>query len=111
MALSDYHKLVEERIQEAIANGEFDNLPGRGKPLDLDEYFSAPEEMRMAFSVLKNANVLPEEIQLLRDIGALQTQLTQPASEADRSRIGKTISEKTVQLNLLMERRKGCQRC
>jgi hypothetical protein len=40
-------KIVEEKLLEAINNGEFDNLEGAGKPLDLDEYFAAPEDIRV----------------------------------------------------------------
>lgn len=48
-------KIAEEKIQAAMENGEFDNLPGRGKPVDLREYFNAPAHLRAAFSLLKNA--------------------------------------------------------
>ena len=44
---------AEENIKEAIANGEFDNLRGKGKPLDLDAYFAMPEHLRMGYSILK----------------------------------------------------------
>ena len=53
-------KNVDEKIKEAIARGEFDNLPGRGKPLDLDAYFATPEHLRMGYSILKNADIIPE---------------------------------------------------
>ncbi|MCC6987221.1 MAG: DUF1992 domain-containing protein, partial [Anaerolineales bacterium] len=36
---------VEKAIREAQARGEFDNLKGRGKPLDLTAYFETPEEL------------------------------------------------------------------
>jgi DnaJ-like protein len=41
--------IVEKRIREAIAQGQFENLPGAGQPLNLEEYFSTPEEVRMAY--------------------------------------------------------------
>jgi hypothetical protein len=40
-------KNVDEKIEEAIARGEFDNLPGKGRPLDFDCYFATPEHLRM----------------------------------------------------------------
>ena len=43
-----FDKIVEALIKEAQARGEFDNLPGKGKPIDLTEYFEAPEEIRVA---------------------------------------------------------------
>lgn len=104
MALSDYAKLVEERIQEAMANGEFDNLPGRGKPLDFDAYFATPEDLRMGYGVLKSANVLPEEVQLLKEIATLQTELDRASEDADRAGIRKTLAEKTAHFKVLMEK-------
>jgi hypothetical protein len=48
--------LAERTIEEAIARGEFDDLPGAGRPLDLDDVDPLlPEELRMAFRLLKNA--------------------------------------------------------
>ncbi|MEW5940171.1 MAG: DUF1992 domain-containing protein, partial [Chloroflexota bacterium] len=53
---------VERLIQEAMARGEFSNLPGEGKPIDLSAYFDTPEELRLAYSVLKSADILPQEV-------------------------------------------------
>ena len=54
--------IAERRIQEAIERGEFDDLPGKGKPLHLGEDDrSVPEELRMAYRMLKNAGLLPPE--------------------------------------------------
>ncbi|MGI9055431.1 MAG: DnaJ family domain-containing protein [Pyrinomonadaceae bacterium] len=46
-------KFVEEIIQKAIENGEFDNLKGAGKPIDMDAYFNTPPEYRVGHSLLK----------------------------------------------------------
>jgi hypothetical protein len=50
---------IEQIIREAMARGEFNNLPGEGKPMDLSSYFNTPEEVRKAYSVLKSAGILP----------------------------------------------------
>jgi hypothetical protein len=70
-----FQKNVDEKIKEAIARGEFDNLPGKGKPLDLDAYFATPEHLRMGYSILKSADVIPEEMELLRQIEDLKKSL------------------------------------
>jgi F0F1-type ATP synthase gamma subunit len=67
-----FDKIVESAIQEAIARGEFENLPGTGKPIDLTEYFNAPEEVRVAQAMLKNAGMVPLEVDLLQEIVALK---------------------------------------
>ncbi|HEX9385323.1 MAG TPA: DUF1992 domain-containing protein, partial [Anaerolineales bacterium] len=63
-----FDKIVEAIIKEAMERGEFDNLPGKGKPIDLTEYFETPEEVRMANSVLKNAGMTSREVDLLKEI-------------------------------------------
>jgi hypothetical protein len=55
--------IAERKIAEAIAQGEFDDLPGAGKPLDLDEDPLVPEEQRMANRILKNAGFAPREVE------------------------------------------------
>lgn len=70
-----FQKNVDGKIKEAIATGEFDNLPGKGKPLDLDAYFATPEHLRMGYSILKNADIIPEEMDLLRQIESLKGSL------------------------------------
>nr|WP_295971307.1 DUF1992 domain-containing protein [uncultured Bacillus sp.] len=57
----DMYYFVEEKIKEAVNNGEFDHLPGKGKPLDLtDEMPGLSSELKMAYKVLKNAGYLSE---------------------------------------------------
>jgi hypothetical protein len=51
-----FSRIAESRIREAMEQGQFDNLPGAGQPLNLEEYFSTPEDLRMAYSILKNAS-------------------------------------------------------
>ncbi len=55
--------IAEQRIAEAIENGDFDDLPGSGKPLELDDDSLVPEELRLAYRVLKNAGFVPPEIE------------------------------------------------
>lgn len=62
---------MEEVIAEAQANGDFDNLPGKGKPLNLDgsdPYAGAEAE---AYKYLKNAGFVPEWMQLRKQITAV----------------------------------------
>jgi hypothetical protein len=95
---------VERLIQDAMARGEFDNLPGQGKPIDLSAYFDTPEELRMAYSVLKSADVLPQEVELLKEIANLQEKLDATHDLAKRSKLKKELEEKRLNFNLMMER-------
>jgi hypothetical protein len=64
--------LAERKIAEAIAKGELDNLPGSGRPLDLDDDALVPEDLRMAHRILKNAGMAPPEIGVLRELADLE---------------------------------------
>lgn len=97
-------KFIEDQIGKAIARGEFDNLPGKGRPLDLDWYFSMPEDVRLGYSVLKNNRVLPYEAQLLKEVDELRRQCDMSADEESRREIEKTINEKMMAFRILMER-------
>jgi len=55
--------IAERKIAEAAARGEFDGLPGAGKPLDLAEDPLVPEDQRMANRILKNAGFAPREVE------------------------------------------------
>jgi len=99
-------KAVEAIIREAQERGDFDNLKGKGKPIDLSAYFETPEDVRLAYSVLKNAGMVSVEVDLLTEIAALKERLATTYEEKDRSRIQKMIREKQLQFNVMMERQK-----
>ena len=69
-------RIAEGKIQEAIEEGKFDDLPGKGKPIVFDDDPMTPPHLRMMNRILKNANVLPEWVQIQKDIEADQKQLT-----------------------------------
>ncbi len=100
-------RVVEEIIQAAMARGEFDNLPGQGKPLNLEAYFALPEDERMAITMLRNAGYAPEEIQLLRDIAELKQKLAAAEDDASRRAISKTMDDKMLAYNILLDRRRA----
>jgi len=58
--------LAEKAIQDAIARGELDALPGAGRPLNLDDDALIPEELRLAYRILKNAGCVPAEVEKLK---------------------------------------------
>jgi hypothetical protein len=67
--------LVEERIQEALRRGDFDNLPGAGRPLALDDDCLVPPEVRIAYRILKNAGFVPPEVLERREIAELEDEI------------------------------------
>jgi hypothetical protein len=99
-----FHRNADEKIKEAITRGEFDNLPGKGKPLDLDAYFATPEHLRMGYSILKSADIIPEEMELPKQIEGLKKSLDLCTSQIEKRAIQKQLSEKIANFNMRMER-------
>jgi Domain of unknown function (DUF1992). len=97
-------KFIEEQIRNAIEAGEFDNLEGAGKPLDLDSYFNTPEDLRMGYSVLKSSKFVPEEVESLREIGEIKEKVKTCADEEEKRKLNKILQEKQLAFSLLMER-------
>lgn len=86
MALLD--QIVEDRIQAALARGDLNDLPGAGRPLRLDDDSMVPEHLRMGLRILRNAGMVPPEIESLREAHALgrMLQTAESREEQDRAR-------------------------
>lgn len=103
-AVGFIERLAEQRIQEAQRKGEFDDLAGKGKPLELEDYSQLPEDLRMAYHVLKNAHVLPPEAELMKDIQILEDLLKHVEDEGERKSLAKSIQWKMIRLDILKRR-------
>lgn len=84
--------LVEQRLAEAVSRGELDNLPGAGAPLVLDEDPLIPEDLRLAYRILKNAGFVPPELQTLNEIASLERLIAQTPDDAARARAVKKLA-------------------
>lgn len=104
MALSYFARVAEERIREAQRDGAFDNLPGKGKPLELEDQSLIPEDLRMSYHILKNAHVLPPGAELRKEIQTLQDLLKYVEDESERKAVAKEIEWKMIRLDLLRRR-------
>jgi hypothetical protein len=93
-------QIAEVRIQEAIKRGEFDKLPGVGKPLQLEDDSAVPETLRPAYRILKNAGFLPPEVQLLKDIREAEQLLLHVEDPAERSRAWARLELLRTQLSI-----------
>ena len=101
-----FDKIVEALIKEAQERGEFENLPGKGKPVDLTTYFETPEEIRLAQSVLKNAGMTSPEVQLLNEIAELRQLIAAMADPTKKEELQKKVQAKQIEFSLMMERQK-----
>ena len=87
-----FEDLVEQRIVTAMAEGAFDGLRGRGRPLALDDDYLVPEDLRLAYRVLKNAGYLPEELVLRREIAGIHSLLEEALECHDRRQANKRLA-------------------
>jgi Domain of unknown function (DUF1992) len=97
-------RIAEQRILEAQRDGAFDNLPGKGKPLELEDLSWVPEELRIGYHVLKNAHILPPEAELLKDVHTLEDLLKHVEDEGERRALAKSIQWKMIRLDMLKRR-------
>lgn len=97
---------IEQKIREAMERGEFDNLSGAGKPLDLDAYFNTPEDLRMAFAMLKSNEFVPEEVEIFREISELDEKIKACSNEDERAKIKARRDERRLKLTLLLDARR-----
>ena len=98
------HRIVEERIQKAQEEGVFDNLPGRGKPLPLEDESWIPEELRLTYKVLKNANCLPIEMEMRKEIFSLRQLLNSAIDPETRRELRRELNLLILHFNM---RRRG----
>jgi hypothetical protein len=97
---------IEQIIQKAMARGEFDNLKGKGKPLDLDAYFATPEELRMAYSLLRSNEFVPEEVEMLKEMATLKEQVAAATDPSERAALTRRLNDRTLAYTLAIEKYK-----
>lgn len=95
---------MEERIRAAQKNGEFDNLEGSGKPLEFEDMSRVPQELRLAYKILKNADCLPPEVELQKEIITTETMLAGIKDEQERYRLMKKLNFLIMKFNSLTGR-------
>lgn len=84
--MNPFDLIAERRILEAQSRGQFDDLPGQGRPLVLEDDALVPEELRVAYRVLKNAGFVPPEVQQLKDIRELERFIAETPDDGQRTR-------------------------
>lgn len=96
-----YLNIVEKRIKEAQKKGDFDDLPGHGEPLEYKDDRHIPEDLRLAYKILKNANCLPPEVEEKKEIRQMEDMLVNAPDEKEKYKLIKKINFKIMKLNML----------
>ena len=95
-------KIAEEKIRQALERGELQNLPGEGRPIELDDDSHVPPELRAGYRILKNAGFIPPEMALRKEIAQVEA-LIQMAQEAElKTRLSKKLN--LLSINLIREK-------
>ncbi|MEJ2652990.1 MAG: DUF1992 domain-containing protein [Gammaproteobacteria bacterium] len=92
-------QIAERHIQQAAQRGEFDNLPGAGKALALDNDALIPEELRAGYRLLKNAGYLPAELQLTQEIKEAEQLLACVRDGGERTQAERRLRYLRLRLN------------
>src|SRR6478735_7659215 len=85
--MNTFDLLAERKIEEALANGDLSGLPGEGCPLDLEDDPLIPEDMRMAYRILKNSGFVPPEVERIREIAELGRAVLRDSETDDAARV------------------------
>ncbi|WP_221568503.1 DUF1992 domain-containing protein [Alkalihalobacillus sp. TS-13] len=101
--------IAEEKIKAALQKGEFENLPGKGKPLPKDDLACVSDELRLSYKILKNGGFVPPEVQLKKEMVTLEELIAVCCDDKERSDLTERLNEKIIRFNNLMEKRKMSQ--
>ena len=99
------HDVIERRIREAEEAGLFRDLPGAGKPLEIEDLTRVPEDLRGGYILLKNAGALPEGLELRQTLLRLEDLIAACESEGERERLVRERTSGALRLAMLRERR------
>ena len=104
MSIFFFERLAEKRIKEAIRQGQFENLPGQGKPIVFEDDSMVPEDLRMAYKMLKNAGFIPPELQTEKEIKNALDLLDEMQDERERYRQVTKLNILVTKANMLRSR-------
>mgnify|MGYP005840959147 CR=1 FL=1 len=94
-------RMAENRILEAIEAGLFDNLPGKGRPLKLEDDGHVPPELRLAYKIMKMADCLPPELEMRQEVIRLQDLVSSLPDEAEKLQQMRRLNFLVMKLGLM----------
>ncbi|UTH74699.1 DUF1992 domain-containing protein [Chromobacterium sp. IIBBL 290-4] len=102
----DLDQVIAASIRNSEQSGELRQIPGWGKPLELDESYAAtPAELRMPYKILKDAGCVPAEVEMMKTLAVLRAELAEleaesPAWQAKQ----RQVQQLALNISLQMER-------
>ncbi len=99
-----YAKIAEDRIRKAMEEGLFDNLPGAGIPLSLDDDSWVPEDLKLTYRILRNAGCIPPELEKRREIMNLKEMMYAVDDDRERLRKLRELNFRLIELNMMRKK-------
>lgn len=101
-----FARIVEEKIRKAQKEGAFDDLPGLGKPLPPDELRNIPEDLRMAYRMMKNAGFSPDEIDIRKELLTIEDLIRKSEDEMEKEGLRKELNARLLEYNRLLSKKR-----
>lgn len=103
--LRSLEEQIGDALRESEARGELQRAPSWGRPLRGDDGFNeTPLEWRLPMKILKDAGIVPPEVELMQEIRALQRQADAATTDAERGPLLRRIADRRQHLALRLER-------
>jgi hypothetical protein len=99
-----FKKIAERKIREAMENGLFEGMSGKGKPLVFEDETWIPEDLRVVYRFLKNSGYLPPELGLRNEIVNLKNLIDTLDDDKERLKKLRELNCKIIQLNIARKR-------
>ena len=98
--------LTERRIQDAMEDGAFDNLPGAGKPLPAEDIGGPNDAVTLfGYRIMAEAGAVPEELRLRRELQEARAARDAATDSAERERLMREISDLGMRHAMAVEQR------
>ncbi|MGD6846041.1 DnaJ family domain-containing protein [Rossellomorea aquimaris] len=98
--------MSEQRIRKAYEDGEFKELPGFGKPLNLDDDLGVPQELKMAHRMMKNAGYTTDEMNVKKEMMRIEDLLRVCDDDLEKQELKKSLSENMLKYNAMLSKKR-----
>lgn len=99
-----FSRIAERKILEAMEEGEFNDLPGKGRPLVFEDETWIPEDLRAVYRILKNSGYVPPELELRNEIINLKALISTIDDDRERLKKLRELNFKIMRLDILRKR-------
>ncbi|MFI8576134.1 DnaJ family domain-containing protein [Rossellomorea aquimaris] len=98
--------MSEQRIKKAYEDGEFKELPGFGKPLNLDDDLGVPQELKMAHRMMKNAGFTTDEMNVKKEMMRIEDLIKACDDDLEKQELQKSLSENMLKYNAMLSKKR-----